>query len=79
MLKESSIGSGWDDGVIMKELSVIDSFIATMWVAAICLAIILSSYNPKLDKLQEEKTALEIKVLQHELKAYEEMDRQLSE
>lgn len=29
--------------------------------------------------LQGEKTALEIKVLQHELKAYEEMDKELAQ
>jgi len=63
----------------MKELSVIDSLIATLWVASICMAIILSGVNTKLEKLQEEKTALEIKVLQHELKAYEEMDKELAE
>lgn len=63
----------------MKELSVVDSVIATLWVASISIAIILSGVNTKLDKLQEEKTALEIKILQHELKAYEDMDKELSE
>jgi len=79
MLKESGIDPRWDDGVIMKELSLVDSVIATLWVVSICIAIILSGVNTKLDRLQEEKTALEIKVLQHELKAYEEMDKELAE
>lgn len=30
-------------------------------------------------KVWDEKTALEIKILQHELKAYEEMDKELAE
>jgi len=54
------------------------------WVLLICVTSIavssvLLAYRPsdELNRLQEEKTALEIKVLQHELKAYEEMEKEL--
>lgn len=45
---------------------------------AAIMAFIVIGFND-LVKLQEEKTALEIKVLQHELKAYEGMDKELAE
>ena len=35
--------------------------------------------NPELQKLQIQEKELSIKVLQHELKAYEEMDKELAE
>lgn len=54
------------------------------WVLLICVtsiavSLVLLAYRPsdELNRLQEEKTALEIKVLQHELKAYESIDEEL--
>lgn len=68
MLKESGIGSGWDDDMKVFLYGVISGFIIVM-----CFVITLTT-NKYL-----EKTALEIKVLQHELKSYEEMDKELAE
>ena len=54
------------------------------WVLLICVTSIavssvLVAYRPsdELNRLQEEKTALEIQILRHELKAYESMDEEL--
>ncbi len=69
MLKKSGSDSGWDDGMKFFEYCI-------LWAAI--MAFVIIGLND-LVKLQEEKTALEIKVLQHELKAYEEMDRELAE
>ena len=47
-------------------------------VIAVCLFWIVGIvFLGKLVSLQEEKTALEIKILQHELAAYEAMDKEL--
>ena len=53
------------------------------WVLLICVTSIavssvLLAYRPsdELNRLQEEKTALEIQLLKYELKAYEEMEKE---
>ncbi len=54
------------------------------WVLLICVTSIavssvLLAYRPsdELNRLQEEKTALEIQILKYELKAYESIDEEL--
>ena len=68
MLKESGFSSGRDD--VMKV------FLFAVLVGFTCLSAFFLGCA---FKVWDEKTALEIKILQHELKAYEEMDKQLSE
>ena len=53
------------------------------WILLICVTSIavstaLLAYRPsdELNRLQEEKIALEIKILKHELKAYEDMEKE---
>ncbi len=47
-------------------------------IIAVCLGWIVGiAFLGKLVSLQEEKTALEIQILRHELKAYESMDEEL--
>ena len=53
------------------------------WILLICVTSIavstaLLAYRPsdELNRLQEEKIAIEIKILKHELKAYEDMEKE---
>ena len=48
-----------------------------MVLCTLILAITIQSMFKVPAKIYAQKTALEIKVLQHELKAYEEMDKEL--
>lgn len=69
MLKESGFSSGWVDD--MKEFLF---SVALLFLLVFCILMMKDFGEP-----YKEKTALEIKVLQHELKAYEEMDKELSQ
>ena len=69
MLKEGGIDPRWDDD--MKE------FLFSVALLFLLVFYILMMKN--FGEPYKEKTALEIKVLQHELKAYEEMDKELAE
>jgi len=62
------------NGVKMKLLD----WILLICVTSIAVSSALLAYRPSddLNRLQEEKTALEIKILQHELKAYEDMEKE---
>ena len=59
----------------MKEFGLIASILATMIVGFVCGISYGEKHQSK--TLNDEKIALEIKILQHELKAYEEMDKEL--
>lgn len=74
MPKASGINSGWDDE--MNDEHDIKPLLLV--VIAVCLAwLIALLFFGKLVSMQEEKTALEIKILQHELAAYEAMEKEL--
>ena len=61
-----------------RKMKVVD-FVLLICVTSIAVSSVLLAYRPsdELNLLQEEKTALEIKVLQHELAAYEAMEKEL--
>ena len=59
----------------MKELALVASIFAAM-IFGFVSGVSYGEKHPE-KSLIAEKTALEIKVLQHELKAYEEMDKEL--
>lgn len=74
MPKTSGINSGWDDE--MNEHKNLMPMACV--VAGVCLAWLVGLlFLGKLVSMQEEKTALEIKILQHELSAYEVMEKEL--
>lgn len=79
MLKESGIGSGWDDE--MRE--IIAGFAILCFFLALIGILISFGYqlgvSDAINKSNAEKTALEIKILQHELAAYEAMEKELKE
>lgn len=59
-------------------MKVVD-FVLLICVTSIAVSSVLLAYRPsvELNRLQEEKTAIEIKILQHELAAYEAMEKEL--
>ena len=63
-----------------RKMKVVD-FVLLICVTSIAVSSVLLAYRPsdELNRLQEEKTALEIKILQHELAAYEAMEKELKE
>lgn len=72
MLKTSGINSGWDDE--MKGF---------VFFTFLVLAVLFMFYDkPKdneLDALKEQEIQLKIQILKHELKAYEDMEKELKE
>ena len=82
MLKESGIGSGWDDDMKANDWLNVFLLVVILMLAAACFMAgkkYAIKNNPELQKLQIQEKELSIKVLQHELKAYEEMDKELAE
>lgn len=74
MLKKSGINQRRDDE--MNDEHDIKPLLLV--VIAVCLAwLIALLFFGKLVSMQEEKAALEIKILQHELSAYEAMEKEL--
>ncbi len=63
-----------------RKMKVVD-FVLLICVTSIAVSSVLLAYRPsvELNRLQEEKTAIEIKILQHELAAYEAMEKELKE
>lgn len=61
----------------MKKLALVVSVLAAMYVIFVS-GVSYGEKHPS-KTLQDEKAALEIKILQHEIKAYEEMDKELAE
>ncbi len=61
-----------------RKMKVVD-FVLLICVTSIAVSSVLLAYRPsdELNRLQEEKTAIEIKILQHELAAYEAMEKEL--
>jgi len=76
MLKTSGINSGWDDE--MKWFIALMGFL--MCTFAFCMGAFVVEQSKEMSNkelLQDQKTALEIKILQHELAAYEAMEKEL--
>ncbi len=61
-----------------RKMKVVD-FVLLICVTSIAVSSVILAYRPsdELNRLQEEKTAIEIKILQHELAAYEAMEKEL--